>query len=1062
MCTIIAHLANTICCITLRSQYTMLGIPPTCRRAGEYLPVAYTFGFSRAGPGPCSDAERVQRGWPTTIDCRERSIPFRPKELREFGVALGVEWDWNWQTTNKGSDETRRQTQTHAPSLVQHVSTLSPNKAASRIERQETRDRGIVHLQKYKQLTAPPIESQPQQLQCLSLSRPPPALAPRGAPPGETTTTQQGASEPQEDPVATPAARTSSGEVLSCGTWGVRDSREGYWRRGVGAMRIPLGSHQQLQQALLVGGIAGTGEAVKVRGSPSPAEGLKLGSGGMGLGEHTGSSGGGSSGSGSNVKKLDKDKGEETGDEGDDDGYDEDEEGGDDDDDGEVEDEDEVMSEIQTGLLVRRTESRSKSGLSSGSGFFGSMEMDCDGEKTDEDPEPDPETEEAPTTDTGEVGGSTTDDGATRETSVAPAAKPATATGVWKKAPPPPSAMPAGKVAKSSTRESDREKEWKDKAARDKIKMPPPPPMVKRAASTATKGGVRPPVKEGTTTSSRARAISNATSSHSTTTGLSRGTSVRKGMVTKEDGGAITAGVKPRNAADSKTQTKPSSSTTPPTTTAASTTMTRQMRTRSIAGGTPHTQTSSTSRQNGATTGTDSEDLTAANRRTGLVKRPRPQSMFLPPGTKSGTEKEADSGAPPSPTAAGPTSSRPRQPPASSKDSRKPSTRTPATSGATTQTTTTTTSSHRRNPSEAQPTTRPPRPEFTTLQKDYSTPTPIPKPAETTSTTTLLPDAPTLQKQTHLLQLLLLHNTAIQSFQSLHSSAHIILSARYQATVDLYNHVRTRLLSDARAADLAVLRKILEATPQVPPVGGVARWGTASGRRLSGSREHLATGDGRRRTLSGEMCSPVEERIQVLSESVKRVEGLLRKGGEVSRVRAGWEGWVERRKGGTEGREDGLPKQWHRDWATVKRKVEVAVDGVRDFWVAYQHVLSQSQSHLGGNGSAGEGAGAGGVERGGTLVRMVMGYLELGEDVVRELEEMKALEKLWVEEGRERMRRVVMGVMAEGLGARGSLWTVKLVNDGVRSRFVYIFGVVLSETKKANYMYMEVKTQTQL
>lgn len=798
---------------------------------------------------------------------------------------------------------------------------------------------------------------------------------------------------------------------------------------GVGAVRIPLGSHQQLQQALLVGGIAGAGEAVKVRGSPSPAEGLRLGSGGMRLGEDSGSSGGGSSGSGSNVKKLDKDKDEETGDEGDDDGYDEDEEGGDDDD-GEVEDENEVMSEIQTGLLVRRTESRSKGGLSSGSGFFGSMEMDCDEEKTDEDPEPDLETEEAPTTDTGEMGDSTTDDGATRETSVAPAAKPATATGVWKKAPPPPLAPPAGKVARSSTRESDREKDRKDKEARDKIKMPPPPPMVKRAASTATKGAVRPAMKEGTTTSSRARAISNATSSHTTTTGLSRATSVRKGMgmVTKEDGGAITtAGVKPRNAADSKTQTKPGSSTTPPTTTAASTATTRQMRTRSIAGGTAPTQTSSTSRQNGATTGTDSEDLIAANRRTGLVKRPRPQSMFLPPGTKSGTEKESDSGAPPSPTAAGPTSSRPRQPPVSSKDSRKPSTRTPAASGASTQTTTTTISSHRRNPSEAQPTIRPPRPEFTTLQKDYSTPTPIPKPAETTSTTTLLPDAPTLQKQTHLLQLLLLHNTAIESFQSLHSSAHTILSARYQATVDLYNHVRTRLLSDARAADLAVLRKIWEATPQVPPVGGVARWGTASGRRLSGSREHLATGDGRRRTLSGEMCSPVEERIQVLSESMKRVEGLLRKGGEVSRVRAGWEGWVERRKGASEEREDGLPKQWHRDWATVKRKVEVAVDGVRDFWVAYQHVLSQSQSRLGWGGSAVEGAGAGGVDRGGTLMRMVMGYLELGEDAVRELEEMKALEKLWVEEGRERMRRVVMEVMAEELGARGEVGDRKSV-----------------------------------
>ncbi|KAF8429060.1 hypothetical protein EV426DRAFT_207264 [Tirmania nivea] len=742
---------------------------------------------------------------------------------------------------------------------------------------------------------------------------------------------------------------------------------------GAGGMRIPLGSHQQLQQALLGGGAGGAGEAVKVRGSPSPAEGLRLASAGMELGQDIGS-GGESSGSGSNVGRVDKDKAEETGNEGDDDGYDEDEEGGDDEE-GEVEDEDEVMSEIQPGLLIRRADTGSKGGLSSGSGFFGSMEMDCDGEKTDEDPEPYPETEEAPTTDTGEVGGSTTDDGPSRKMSAVMAAKPATATGVWKKAPPPPAAPAAGKAARSSTRESDREKEQKDKEAKDKIKMPPPPPVIKRAASTATKGGVRPSVKEGTTASSRARATSNATSSNTTTTGLSRATSVRRGTVTKEDGGTTAAaGVKSRNAADAKTQTKPGSGTTAPTT-ATTTTTTRHTRTRSIAGGTAPPQTSSTSRQNGATTGTDSEELIAAKRRTGLVKKPRPQSMFLPSGTKSGTEKESDSGAPPSPTTAGPVSSRPRHPPASSKDSRKPSTRTPMASGASAQTTTTTAPSHRKNPSEAQPTTRPPRPEFTTLQKDYSTPTPIPKPAETTSTTTLLPDAPTLQKQTHLLQLLLLHNTAIQSFQSLHSSANTILSARYQATVDLYTHVRTRLLSDARAADLAVLTKILEVTPQVPPVGGVARWGTASGRRLSGPREHLASGDGRRKTLSGEMCSPVEERIQVLSESIKRIEGLLRKGGEVSRVRAGWEGWVERRKGSAGEGEDGLSKQWHRDWAMVKRKVEVAVDGVRDFWVAYQHVLSQSQSQ------PGEGAIAEGVERGGTLVRMVMGYLELGEDM---------------------------------------------------------------------------------
>lgn len=90
--------------------------------------VAYTFGFSRVGPGPYSDAERARRGWPTTIVCRERSIPFQPKELKEFGVAVGV----GLELANKQNSEANTNTCT----VVQHEgSTLSPNKAASRIER---------------------------------------------------------------------------------------------------------------------------------------------------------------------------------------------------------------------------------------------------------------------------------------------------------------------------------------------------------------------------------------------------------------------------------------------------------------------------------------------------------------------------------------------------------------------------------------------------------------------------------------------------------------------------------------------------------------------------------------------------------------------------------------------------------------------------------------------------------------------------------------------------------------------------------------------------------------
>lgn len=752
-----------------------------------------------------------------------------------------------------------------------------------------------------------------------------------------------------------------------------------------GAVRVPvsMSSHQQLQQALHGGGAE---EAVKVRGSPSPPQNLGPAVPG----------GGRVGGRGNKVV--------EEGDEVEDDGYVEDEEG--DDEEGELDD-DEIMEEVQLpGMFGRmgRSSGGGKNGLG-GSGFFGSMEMDIDhGEKTEEDP--DVEAEEAPTTDTGDVGGSTTDDATRKRRDTA-----ATETGIRKKAPPP---SAPGKVTRSSARESDREKERKEKEARDKAKMPPPPPVMKRAQSTTTRGGVKLSAgaggKEGTTSRVRAGSTANNTATTTTTGGLGRATSVRRGTVSKEEGGA-TGGVKLRSAVDAKAPAKPTSGTT-----AGTAATTRHMRTRSIVSGTAP----STTRQNGTSinpnaTGTDSEDPTTKRpmARTGLTKKPRPASMFVP-STKSSTDRESDNPAQ-EPTITATT--RPRQQTISKETvsvTRKPSTRAAAAPP------------HRRNQSEAQPAPpKPTRPEFTTLQKDYTAPPPAkPHPESTTTNATLLPDAPTLQKQTHLLQLLLLHNTAIQSFQAFHADAHTKLAKRYEATTELYQDVRGRLAANARAADMAVLRKILQATPAVPPTGGVARWGTAAGRRLSGSREHLARGDGRRKTLTGQMASPVEERIQVFSESVKRVEALLRKGGEVARVRGGFESWASARVdveggGGGEGRkqrraEDGLPKQWHRDWATVKRKVEVAVDGIRDFWVAYQHVLTAPEDEGRLVAVGGEGGGGGG-----TLLRMVMGYLELGEDVVLELDEMKALEKVWVEEARERMRRVVREVMAGGEGLEG-------------------------------------------
>lgn len=718
-----------------------------------------------------------------------------------------------------------------------------------------------------------------------------------------------------------------------------------------------------------------------------------------------------------NVSRASEDHGEEAEDEREDDGYEEEIE--------EAEDEgedDEAMGEVLLPGMSgpnpgqpRDIENGNSGASGGGSGFFGSMEMDDNsGDKTEEDLDPDPQTEEvATTTDAGDIGGSTTDDGARRRGTMAAAVPPKRAS----KAPAPPTTPTPGQVTKNSTKESVRERERKRKEARDKVMMPPPQ-TVKRNLNTTAVGGVKPPRGKEATPGTRVRGASTtADSTPATTSGLSRSTSVRRGSVAKEEGnmGPVS---KSRGSFDTKTLANPAGS---------NTQAARHSRTRSVTSASaPRPKNSNSANAN--TTGTDSEDPAAAKRSAvpvGTTKKPRPASMYVP-STKPITDMEPDG--PSSPTHVVPTIIRSRQQ-STSKDS-------PVASMAR-KATTKTAASHRRNQSEVQAIERKhARPEFTTLQKDYSAPIlPGASSLPTTSTNTILLDAPTLQKQTHLLQLILLHDTAIQSFQSFHVDAHAKLSKRHRATVELYQNTRGRLVADAHAADMYMLRKVLQSEPAVPPAGGVARWGTAAGRRLSGSREHLAGGGARRKTLTGDIASPVEERIQVFSESLKRIEGLLRKGGDVSRVRVAWDAWVAAWKAGNAS-EDGLPKQWHRDWATTKRKVEVAMDGVRDFWVAYQHVMSEKQQKRfvssamtekglgsggggdGGDDGDGDGEGNEGV-RGGTLFRMVIGFLELGEDVVRELDEMKALERVFLEEARERMRAVVREVLAEKVVIEG-------------------------------------------
>ena len=766
--------------------------------------------------------------------------------------------------------------------------------------------------------------------------------------------------------------------------------------------RVPttLPSHQQLQQAL-----QGGGETVGIGGSPL--------SGDLGSFAPIRQK---------NVSRVSEDRGEEAEDEREDDGYEEETE--------EAEDEgedDEVMEEVLLPGMsgpnpgeFRGIENNKSIASGGGSGFFGSMEIDDNsGDKTEEDLDPDPQTEEvATTTDTGEIGGSTTDDGARRRGTITVAVLPKKAS----KAPAPPIQPTSGQVTRGSTKENVRERERKKKEARDKVMMPPPQ-TVKRNLNTTAVGGVKPPRGKEATSSTRVRIASTTTDSTlATTGGLNRSTSVRRGSATKEEGGVCPV-PKPRGSFDAKT----------PVNSTGSNTQTRHSRTRSVTGvssaSVPRPKHANSANAN---TGTDSEDPAVVKRPAapaGATKKPRPASMFIP-STKPTIDREPDGSSSPTQVVSTITRSRQQPPP---KDSpvtsiaRKASART--------------TAPHRRNQSEAQPTERKhTRPDFTTLQKDYSAlPLPSTSSQSTTSTNTILIDAPTLQKQTHLLQLILLHDTAIQSFQSFHIDAHAKLSKRHHGIVELYQNTRGRLVADAHAADMYMLRKVLQSEPAVPPTGGVARWGTAAGRRLSGSREHLAGGSTRRKTLTGDMASPVEERIQVFSESLKRIEGLLRKGGEVSRVRVAWDTWVTAWKAG-KASEDGLPKQWHRDWATTKRKVEVAMDGVRDFWGAYQHVLSEKQQKkfvstamtekglgLGGggdgdgdgDGGGGGGGGGGGEGGGGTLFRILIGFLELGEDVVRELDEMKALERVFLEEARERMRKVVREVLAEKVVVEG-------------------------------------------
>ncbi|KAF8471729.1 hypothetical protein BDZ91DRAFT_716390 [Kalaharituber pfeilii] len=659
------------------------------------------------------------------------------------------------------------------------------------------------------------------------------------------------------------------------------------------------------------------------------------------------------------------------------------------------------------------------------SGFFGSMEMDDAGEETEADAELDPEMDADVEREGITEGEQVTDDGGIAlevegkaKMLVETPSPQSSMTDAGKSSPP---AAAAGGTRKRTPKGSEREKVKREKEERDRAKMPPPP--TKRVSKPATD-------KSQTGTATAASVGSKGTAAPSPAGGLGRSKSVRTAISTKDSGSVRT---RPRGTTDSKpVVTKATTSAAPSSST------TRHMRARSIAGQPPGASAASTFSRSSAsaansananTTGTDSEGAAsnkraaAAAARTGAAKKSRPASMFVATSKPAAADKDADA-APPSPTTATAPNARTR-PQSQSKETapsvnRRPSAK--ALAGPTLPGGQPSVSTHRRMQSESQSSQsqslhpshaaeKPSRPAFNTLQKDYSAPTAPPSTASTQpSTTSLLPDAPTLQKQTHLLQLVLLHNTAITSFQSFHASARQKLEARYNHVAALHNEVRSRMIAKARAADLAVLGKILQTPPAPPPAGGgVARFGTAAGRRLSLSAGSKPSGNARRKTLSGAIATPVEEMIQVFSESTKRLDSLLRKGGEVARVRGQWESWVSKytsasssdsQSSSASALGEGLPKQWHRDFAAVLRKVEAAVDGVREFWWGYQGIL------------------VGGVEGGepGMLGKMVMGYLELGEEVVKELEEIKTLERAVVEEGRERMRMVVRKVIEGGEG----------------------------------------------
>ncbi|KAI5808666.1 hypothetical protein DFH27DRAFT_540605 [Peziza echinospora] len=654
---------------------------------------------------------------------------------------------------------------------------------------------------------------------------------------------------------------------------------------------------------------------------------------------------------------------------------------------------DEMDEGTQQGVSVNTTEPGDKASLEapdeeapgSGSGggsgqwqggSFGGVSTDT-GEETEVDPETEVETE----TDSPVITGPS---------------EPARKTARISDAPP----TSTSPTRTRTTRGSDREKRAQEE--KDKAKMPPPP---RRALSTKTKPLDSKP--RSTTTTAPP------------TGGLGRATSVRRGTVTKESGATSgkestkpTAASTTRTAEPSKSALERKKSVSAATATAPAAPA-RHVRTRSTATK-PSTPPVSFSANSARTPGTDSEDPSAAKKtavtRTGVARKPRPASTILP-STKP-SEKE-DRTSPPSPThtrTRSTTITRDTNPAAAA--GRKPSSRSTTAPAATTAATG---PSSRRTQSSETPTSTAPtnaRPAFTTLQKDFSAPPPPPPSSTQTSihNNALLPDAPTLQKQTHLLQLLLLHNTAISSFHSLHADARTKLEGRYNALAEKYRAVSAAENKVARAANLAVLRRVLEEPPNPTPTTATIDPSSSTATSSGGRLIVKPTTSNRRKTLAGDVATHVEERIQILSEGIKRLEGLLRKNGDVAKLRAQWEAWFRSPAQGTH--DAGLPRQWQKDYLSVRRKVEGAVEGLREFWSGYQRVLD-----VVGDGSASAGASAGASGGGGaTLGRIVLGYLELGEDVVREFEEMRALERVLVEEGRERIRRVVREVMLSDVG----------------------------------------------